>query len=266
MFDKLIESDTTGADFKSRRRYFIASSLFVGAAFIAAVIVSIYAAEIGLGADAFELSAIIAPVHPPEIAPEPPEPQRNRSNSASQDQVPQRVALIRRIDEPPQDVPPISVTPNTIPQRPFGDNKISTQNVDPGIFTPKGNPNGTGASNDVPMSSNSRATSTIDVQPEPPPLVPSRPKHIGVVNGIAKYLPKPPYPQAALFLGIQGKVDVQVVIDETGKVVSAKAVSGHVTLKTAAEQAARNARFSPTLLNNVPVKVTGVIVYNFTRN
>jgi len=66
-------------------------------------------------------------------------------------------------------------------------------------------------------------------------------------------------------MNAQGRVDIQVVIDETGKVISASAVSGHPMLRTAAEQAARNARFTPTLLSNVPIKVTGVITYNFTR-
>jgi len=78
-------------------------------------------------------------------------------------------------------------------------------------------------------------------------------------------LPKPNYPAAAQAVNVQGKVDVQVLIDETGRVISAKAVSGNGMLKSAAEQAARNARFSPTYLSKVPVKVTGVIVYNFSR-
>ena len=62
MFDKLIESDTTGADFKPRRRYFIVSSVVVGLLFISAVVISLYAADIGLGNDNYELSAMIAPV------------------------------------------------------------------------------------------------------------------------------------------------------------------------------------------------------------
>jgi len=40
-------------------------------------------------------------------------------------------------------------------------------------------------------------------------------------------------------------------------------VSGHPLLRGAAEQAARGARFSPTLLSGQPVKVSGVITYNF---
>jgi TonB family protein len=61
-----------------------------------------------------------------------------------------------------------------------------------------------------------------------------------------------------------GPVNVQVLIDETGKVISAQAVSGHPLLRAAAVQAARQARFSPTMLGEQPVKVSGVITYNFT--
>jgi hypothetical protein len=55
------------------------------------------------------------------------------------------------------------------------------------------------------------------------------------------------------------------MIDEAGRVVSAHAVSGNVLLRPAAEVAARGSKFTPTMLSNVPVKVTGVIVYNFIR-
>ena len=79
MFDRLIESNTAGAEFKSRRRYFLVSSVAVGALFISAVVFSIYASEIGLGADSYELTALLTPVQPPAEAPEPPQPpQRPR--------------------------------------------------------------------------------------------------------------------------------------------------------------------------------------------
>jgi protein TonB len=67
-------------------------------------------------------------------------------------------------------------------------------------------------------------------------------------------------------VGVEGDVQVQVTIDEKGKVVSARAVSGHPLLRSAAENAARSARFNPTTLSDEPVKVTGVIVYKFKRN
>jgi protein TonB len=85
-----------------------------------------------------------------------------------------------------------------------------------------------------------------------------------VLNGRALQLPKPPYPQLARTTGISGVVTVQVLIDESGRVLSAQAISGHPLLRSAAAQAARQARFSPTILGDQPVKVSGVITYNFT--
>jgi outer membrane biosynthesis protein TonB len=56
---------------------------------------------------------------------------------------------------------------------------------------------------------------------------------------------------------------VQVFIDETGKVVSAKVISGHPLLVPEAQRAATQARFSPTMIGDHAVKVSGVITYNF---
>ncbi|MEP6742244.1 MAG: TonB family protein, partial [bacterium] len=103
----------------------------------------------------------------------------------------------------------------------------------------------------------------------PPPLLPAekpKPQVIRksvVLNGEALSLPKPPYPIIAKQLRIQGTVNVQVLISEAGEVISAKAVSGNASLVTAAQQAALQARFSPTLLGEQPVKVSGIITYNF---
>jgi protein TonB len=56
---------------------------------------------------------------------------------------------------------------------------------------------------------------------------------------------------------------VQVLVDEKGNVVTAKAISGHPLLQASAVAAARGAKFTPTLLNGKAVKVRGVINYNF---
>ena len=85
----------------------------------------------------------------------------------------------------------------------------------------------------------------------------------GVLNGKALDLPKPAYPAAAKAVRASGAVNVQVTVDEKGVVTSANAVSGHPLLRAAAVEAARKAKFSPTLLGGQSVKVTGVIVYNF---
>ncbi len=85
----------------------------------------------------------------------------------------------------------------------------------------------------------------------------------GVLNGKASKLAPADYPPAAKAVRASGTVAVQVTIDEEGKVVSASAVSGHPLLKAAAEKAARQCEFPPTQLSGVPVKVTGIITYNF---
>ena len=102
---------------------------------------------------------------------------------------------------------------------------------------------------------------------DPPPPKPVRtiPKVIsgGVLNGKAANLPKPEYPPAARAVRASGTVTVQVLVDVDGKVITASAVGGHPLLQSAAVTAARAARFAPTLLSGQPVKVSGVIVYNF---
>lgn len=95
--------------------------------------------------------------------------------------------------------------------------------------------------------------------PKPPPKIVSG----GVLNGKAISKPQPAYPPIAKAARASGTVVVQVVVDEQGRVVSAHAVSGHPLLQQSAVSAARQARFSPTLVSGQPVKVTGVITYNF---
>ncbi len=85
----------------------------------------------------------------------------------------------------------------------------------------------------------------------------------GVVNGKAQNLVVPSYPVEARAERASGQVVVAVTIDENGNVISAKAVSGHQLLRTASEEAARASKFKPTMLEGVPVMVTGTIIYNF---
>lgn len=86
----------------------------------------------------------------------------------------------------------------------------------------------------------------------------------GVVNGKAKNLVTPKYPEAALAAKAGGAVTVAVTIDENGNVISATATSGHPLLRMASEDAAKASKFNPTTLEGVPVMITGVIIYNFT--
>ena len=92
-----------------------------------------------------------------------------------------------------------------------------------------------------------------------------RPKIVsgGVLNNKAIRRPEPAYPADARASKASGAVSIQVLIDEAGNVVRAHALGGHPKLRKAAETAARQAKFKPTLLSGVPVKVSGVITYNF---
>lgn len=108
------------------------------------------------------------------------------------------------------------------------------------------------------------AASIVKIDAEPPARQNSlRPISGGVLNGTALSLPKPAYPEAARRVRASGAVTVDVVVDEKGKVISAKAVSGQPLLHQAAVSAARQARFTPAMLSDRPVRVSGTITYNF---
>ena len=87
----------------------------------------------------------------------------------------------------------------------------------------------------------------------------------GVINGRAISLPQPKYPSAARKTRDEGQVKVQIVIDELGKVSKAEVVEGppSILLRYAAVNAAQNSLFTPTFLMGQPVKVSGVLIYNF---
>lgn len=93
--------------------------------------------------------------------------------------------------------------------------------------------------------------------------LPRAPVSGGIINGKARKLVKPEYPPAARAAGAQGTVSVRIVFDENGKVISAKAIDGHPELRQASEDAALRSEFTPVKLAGQPVKVTGVIIYNF---
>jgi len=87
----------------------------------------------------------------------------------------------------------------------------------------------------------------------------------GVLNGKAISLPRPDYPPDAKAAGVEGVVVIQVTLDEQGNVTEARAISGPKQLQDVSINAALQAKFSPTLLSGEPVRVTGVLVYNFGR-
>ena len=86
----------------------------------------------------------------------------------------------------------------------------------------------------------------------------------GVLNDLATSLPAPD-PAAAKAANESGTVTVEVVVNEKGTVVASSVVSGPQPLWRAAGEAARQARFAPPLQNGQPVKIAGVLTYDFKK-
>ena len=86
----------------------------------------------------------------------------------------------------------------------------------------------------------------------------------GVLNDIALELPQPD-PEAAKTANESGTVTVEVIVKENGEVSTLSVVSGPTSLWSAAAKAARKARFDPPLLGGKPVKIAGVLTYEFTK-
>jgi TonB family protein len=277
MFDQLTESNTEQKNARGRLGIFIVTALLVGALFVSGVVWSLYGKELVLGSGDMELSAMVAPVAMPENAPRPPQPKVQRREIDQTDvKVATRQVNMLRMDETPIVPKGVSITPNVSKER------TSNFKISPGIE--KGGDTsrlavGTGRSTDTGEPSGSGEQTAIveppvtTTPPQPikkidPPVEPRRDVRVslGVVNGKATDLPVPVYPPPAKAVGAEGVVSVQIMIDESGNVTSAKAVSGHTLLRQSAERAARGAKFRPTLLSNEPVKAMGVIAYNFHRH
>jgi protein TonB len=139
-----------------------------------------------------------------------------------------------------------------------------------GVVTMQGTSNSNAISPIAPGSGTGSiisAPAKVDIREEPPPPPPRPTPHApisgGVLNGKAVHLVQPAYPAIARSAHAAGQVVVQVLIDENGNVVAAHATSGHPLLQAAAVGAARSSKFTPTKLSGQPVKVNGVIIYNF---
>lgn len=86
----------------------------------------------------------------------------------------------------------------------------------------------------------------------------------GVLNDIATDLPQPD-PDAAKTANESGTVTVEVIVNEKGEVSTSSVVSGPQPLWSAAAKAARKARFDPPLHDGKPVKVAGILTYEFKK-
>ncbi len=269
MLDQLVESKSN-ADIDSKRGGFVLTTLVIMVSILfSAYLYSLFAKEYGVGGGDLSLETLVAPPVIEE-APEP-EPEKQPEDKQKDPNVDIRQKIIATMDEPPPKVPDrVSNEASKIPPRDpnrftvQGDRNFTAANAPPPDYSGRVNTTGTGSNSGATGQGGDSDTGGAP-PPPPPPAKKPVPKQIsgGVLNGKARSLPKPPYPAAARAVRAGGPVTVQVLIDENGNVVSASAVSGHPLLRAAAASAARGAKFSPTMLSGQPVKVSGVITYNF---
>ena len=258
MFDNLVESSSHKQDISRKGSFIVVTTLIYGVLIAAFVVVSILWYDAHLAEQELELTTLVAPVPVPQQQKEPEQKQEAKPQKVEQN-VDVRKELIADVAEsrlPPKEV---SAKASDVPPVRRGVTTV-VGSTDSNASAPM--PAGPGAGTVV----SAPAKVNIAEEPPPPAATPTprtAPISGGVLNGKAISLPKPAYPPIARAAHAAGTVVVQVLIDENGNVVSAKAVSGHPLLQAVAVSAARQARFSPTKLSGQPVKVTGVIQYNF---
>ncbi len=106
---------------------------------------------------------------------------------------------------------------------------------------------------------------SLNTVAEPPPAPVAVRISQGVSLGQVIERALPVYPLQARQNNVTGEVQVEVSISEQGQVLLARALSGHALLRPAAEAAARKWIFKPSLLNGIPVKVQGTLIFVFSR-
>ncbi|MEN3326352.1 MAG: periplasmic protein TonB [Acidobacteriota bacterium] len=259
MFDNLVESSSHKDDITRKGSFVGITALIYAVLLVTFFVAGIYWYDARLGDMELELTTLVAPVPVPQQQKEPEQKQEAKPQKVEQN-VDIRKELVASVDEsrlPPKE---ISAKASDVPPVRRGVTTVIGSS-DSNAAAPM--PAGPGAGNVT------TAPAKVQIADEPPPpeapkpTPPRAPISGGVLNGKAISLPKPSYPPIARAAHAAGTVVVQVTIDENGNVIAAHAVSGHPLLQGAAVGAARQARFSPTKLSGQPVKVTGVIQYNF---
>lgn len=256
MFDNLVESGSHKQDLGRKGSFILGTVAIYAVLFTTVFVVGIIWYDAALGEQDLELTTLVAPVPVPQV--QKAEKQEEAKPTKAEQNVDVRKELIadvsrtelvpKEVSAKASDIPPVRRGVTTV---------VGTESSN--AAAPIAGPGtGTGI-----VAGPTRVNIAEEPPPPPKPTPPRAPISGGVLNGKAISLPKPAYPAIARTAHASGTVVVQVLIDENGNVVSAHAVSGHPLLTAVAVAAARGARFSPTKLSGQPVKVTGVITYNF---
>ena len=257
MFEHLVESGSHSEDLKRKGSFLAGFAIMYVVLICAGLIVGILLAPAYIDQQTLELTALIAPV---------PVQQQQQQKEAPK---PEKLNVDKNVDvrrELIADVTRTDLVPKTISAK-----ASDVPPVRKGVVTMVGTSNSNAIAPIAPGSGTGNIISNPgtaqvkveDAPPPPPKPTPRAPISGGVLNGKAVRLVQPPYPPIARSAHASGQVSVQITIDENGNVISAHAVSGHPLLQAAAVGAARASKFTPTKLSGQPVKVSGVIIYNF---
>ena len=272
MLDRLVESKNHNEENSLLNG--LLATIFMAAAIglTVAFAYSLFSFELNLGGGDLELTSLVAPAVIDDVPPEPQAVQKEQSTEKVTNQTAIRRENIQRPEESPVKPPEtISVTQSKNQARPNGPITIGPTDYTPTFSSSNSNNRETDNSNNQDgistnsptiLDKNEDAQPVVIRQPVKPPkkeVIVSK----GVINGKAKYLAQPVYSSAAKIARASGRVEIQVTIDEDGRVIAANVISGHTLLRDSALSAARKTTFTPTFLSNEKVKVTGIIVYNF---
>ena len=257
MFDQLVESGSHSADLKRKGGFLLGFTIAYLVLIVVGAVAGIMLATANIDQQTLELTALIAPVPVP-------------ANQPKQEAKPEKVEITKNVDvrkELIADVSRADLVPKEVSAK-----ASDIPPVRKGVVTMVGGSNSNAIAPVAPGNGTGQiisAPTRVEIKDEPPPAPPPKPTpHApisgGVLNGKAVHLVQPPYPPIARSAHACGAVNVQITIDENGNVLSARPVSGHPLLQAAAGAAARGSKFTPTKLSGQPVKVSGIIVYNFT--
>jgi periplasmic protein TonB len=256
MFENLVESGSHTGDTRRKGSFILMTLAVYGVLIVTGLIAGILMAPAYIDQQNLELTTLIAPV-PIQTAAAKPEAAK-----------PEKVIIEKNVDvrkELIADVSRADLVPKEVSAK-----ASDIPPVRKGVVTMVGTSNTNAVAPMAPGAGTGNiisAPTKVDIRDEPPPPPPKPTPHApisgGVLNGKAVHLVTPPYPAIARSAHAAGAVQVQVLIDENGNVIAAHAVSGHPLLQAAAVAAARASKFTPTKLSGQPVKVNGVIIYNF---
>jgi periplasmic protein TonB len=245
MFDKLVESAKQKQGGRARR-LFLATSLIYAVALSSFGVMAIMGFSPALAGE-YNLITQLLPPPPPLGVPE------SRPNQPILKAAPSHsfVDLEKVKKLPPLEWSnDIRITPNqSVPGAPPG-----------GSGHEVGTPDGSDTNPPPPPP----PTPTPVVKPVATPTPDSVVRLTSVLTqGRALRKVEPPYPTIAKQTRVQGMVQVQIGISETGEVNDVILLSGHPLLRDAALRAAKQWLFIPTELNGRPVRAIGLITFNF---